>query len=126
MKTSFKTLMCALVLGSTVAIAGPDKGTSKPTTFSTGMYKTIQGKLSVNIEKNPLVPATVLIMNSKGEVLARETLSKKETKGVFRFDVSNLQDGQYQIKVVSRREVETKEFSISSDQTVTKQTITLQ
>lgn len=126
MKTSFKTLMCALVLGSTAVFAGPGKGTSKPTTFATGIYKTTKGDLSVNIEKKGVAPVTVLILNSKGEVLSREGLTRKQTKATIRFDVSNLQDGEYQVKVVSNGEKEVTDFSITSQASVVARTITLE
>lgn len=71
MKTSIKTLICALALGTTVAIAGPGKGYSKPTTFSTGIYKTLDGNLSVNIEKKIPAYASVTITSANGDVLAR-------------------------------------------------------
>lgn len=115
MKTSIKTLICALALGTSVAFANPDSGAAKPSTFATGMYQTKDGDLKVNIIKSAPVLTTVLIMNANGDILARETLAKKQTKGSIKFDLSALRDGEYSIAVVSKGEKEVKKFTIASE-----------
>lgn len=126
MKTSMKTLICALALGTTVAFAGPGKGSSKPTTFSTGIYKTIDGNLSVNIEKKVPAYTSVTISNAQGDILARESIGKNQSKGIIRFNLSNLPDGEYKVAVLSKGEKEVKEFSISSEKSVVKRLLTLE
>lgn len=126
MKTSIKTLLCALALGTTIAFAGPGKGSSKPTTFATGIYKTIDGNLSVNIEKKVPAYASVTITNSNGDVLARESIGKKQIKGIIKFDLSSLPDGEYKVAILSKGEKEEQEFTITSVKPVVKRMLTFE
>lgn len=126
MKTTIKTLVCALALGTTVAFAGPGKGNSKPTTFATGIYKTIDGSLSVNIEKKVPAYTSVTISNSQGDILARESIGKKQNKGIIRFNLSNLPDGEYTVAVLSKGEKEEKNFVLTSHNIVTERTLSFE
>ena len=126
MKNSFKSLICALALGTTVAFAGPDGGTKKPTTFETVIYKNIDGGINVNVEKKGFASAAVLITNAKGEVLAREGIGRKQTKAAVKFNVRELNDGEYKVTVVSKGEEVSKEFSITSEKSVVQRTLTFE
>jgi hypothetical protein len=115
MKTTFKTLICALALGTTVAFAGPGSDAKKATSFQTGIYKSLDGNLNVNIAKKATAIASLAILNANGDVLAWEGVGKKQTKARFRFDLSALPDGVYTLSVLSKGERETKQFTISSE-----------
>lgn len=118
MKTTFKTLICALVLGTTVAFAGPGSEAKKPTTFATGVYKNAEGGLTVNVVKNAPAFASVAIVQANGNVLVRESLSRKQTKIVLKFDVNALPDGEYTLEITSKGEKEVKPFTINSETSV--------
>ncbi|GAB2789126.1 hypothetical protein GCM10027275_37600 [Rhabdobacter roseus] len=126
MKTSFKTLICALALSTTVAFAGTEKETNKPTTFATGVYATNSGKISVGIEKEAGVATTILLRNALGDIIHSEHVSKKQTKYQGKFDVSELQPGQYTLEVVANGEKEVKSFTISAPKVVAERTIAIQ
>ncbi|TDB61822.1 DUF3244 domain-containing protein [Arundinibacter roseus] len=126
MKTSFKTLIFAFAFGTTAVSAGPGEGSKKATSFATGIYTSQDGRLNVNIEKSLPLNTTVLIMNSQGDILARENVSRKQTKACIKFDLSALQDGEYKLAVVSKVDKEVKEFVISSATAVTQRTLTFE
>ena len=126
MKNSFKSLICALALGTTVAFAGPDGGTKKPTTFETVIYKNIDGGINVNVEKKGFASAAVIITNAKGDVLAREGIGRKHTKAAVKFNVRELNDGEYKVTVVSKGEEVSKDFSITSEKSVVQRTLTFE
>ena len=126
MKNSFKSLICALALGTTVAFAGPGGSAKKPTSFATVIYKNIDGGINVNIEKQGLATASVLITNAKGEVLAREGIGRKQAKAAIKFNLKDLNDGEYKVMVASKGEQVVKEFSITSEKEVIARTLTFE
>jgi hypothetical protein len=95
MKTSFKSILCALALSTSVAFAGPGSDCKKPTNFETGIYKSKNGNLNVSIDKQVTAYASVTLLSAKGDVLAREGVGRKQQKASFVFDVSALPDGEY-------------------------------
>ena len=126
MKNSFKSLICALALGTTVAFAGPDESAKKPTTFATVIYKNIDGGINVNVEKKGASSAAVIITNAKGDILAREGIGRKQMKAAIKFNVTDLNDGEYKVTVVSKGEEVSKEFSITSEKSVVARTLTFE
>jgi hypothetical protein len=126
MKNSFKTLICALALGTTVAFAGPGEKAKKPTTFATAIYKNIDGGINVNVEKNGSATAAVIITNAKGDILAREGIGRKQMKTAVKFNLQDLNDGEYKVSVVSKGEEVSKEFSITSEKSVIERTLTFE
>lgn len=126
MKNSFKSLICALALSTTVAFAGPGDNAKKPTTFEAVIYKNIDGGVNVNVEKTPLNYAAVLITTANGDLLTRQSIGKKQTKAAMKFNLRGLEDGAYKISVVSRGEKVEKEFTITSQEKVVKRTLTFE
>ncbi|MPR32967.1 hypothetical protein [Salmonirosea aquatica] len=126
MKNSFKSLICALALGTTVAFAGPGESAKKPTTFATVIYKNIDGGINVNVEKKGLATAAVIITNAKGDVLAREGIGRKQMKTAIKFNLKDLNDGEYKVMVASKGEEVVKEFSITSEKSVIERTLTFE
>lgn len=126
MKNSFKSLICALALGTTVAFAGPDGGAKKPTTFETAIYKTIDGGINVNVEKKGTSPAAVLIINANGDILARQGIGRHQKKAAIKFNVKDLNAGEYKVMVASQGEQVVKEFSITSEVSVVQRTLTFE
>jgi hypothetical protein len=126
MKTTFKTILCALALSTSVAFAGPDSGANKPTKFETGIYKTKDGSLTVNLVKKSPEFASIAILNFKGEVLANEGIPKKQEKASIKFDLSSLPDGEYTVVVASKGERQTQAFSIASEKSVVTRTLSFE
>ena len=126
MKNSFKSLICALALGTTVAFAGPDGGSKKPTTFETVIYKNIDGGINVNIEKKGTASAAVTITNANGDVLARQGIGRNQKKAAIKFNVQDLNAGEYKVMVASQGEEVVKEFSITSEVSVVERTLTFE
>lgn len=126
MKTSMKTLLCAVALSTSAAFAGPGSEIKKPTTFSAGIYATVGGNLNVNVVKKASVFTSVTILNAYGDILARESLTRKQTNNAIRFDLSALEDGEYIVEIASKGEKEVKKFTISSEKLVTKRALSFE
>ncbi len=123
MKTSFKTILCALALSTSVAFAGPGSDSKKPVYFETGIYKSKDGKLNVNIEKQVPAYASVALLSAKGDVLAREGVGRKQKKASFVFDISALPDGEYTLSIQSKGQQEVTPFTINSEKSTIKRYI---
>jgi hypothetical protein len=125
MKTTFKTLICALALGTTVAFAGPGSDAKKTTTFQTGIYAGKDGQLNVNIEKNGSRYASLSILDARGNVLAREGISRKYSGRSFRFNLKHLPDGDYSLAIATLGEKRTTPFTLRGEKDVTRQSISV-
>ncbi|MBU1820207.1 MAG: hypothetical protein KKG00_01680 [Bacteroidetes bacterium] len=125
MKTSIKTLLAALALSTTVAFAGPGSEAKKPVSFATGIYASKDGALNVSIDKKAPAYASLSIVDEKGEVLVRESLSRKQRSASYRFDMNNLPDGTYTVAIVSKGEKQTVSFSLNSKKEITRRTLTI-
>ena len=125
MKKSIKSLVCALALGTTVAFAGPGDNAEKPAAFGAVIYKNIDGGINVNVEKNSPAYAAILLTNANGDLLARQSIGKRQMKAATKFNLSQLHDGTYKIAVVSKGEKVEKEFVISSE-TMVERTLTFE
>jgi hypothetical protein len=125
MKNSFKALICALALSTTAALAGTETDATKPSRFSTGVFPSQDGKLTVHLVKESPISTTILIRNANGDILTREHVGKKQMRHSYKFDVSSLTDGEYSLEVVGNGQKEVKYFAISSRTTVTQRVLTL-
>ena len=114
MKNSIKTLICAIALSTVFAFnaSADDKETKKATGFGTGIFTTKQGKISVNIDKYNEKPTIILLEDVKGNVLYKEVISKNETKLRRSLDMSQLPAGDYDLKVISNGEKQTKRVEL--------------
>lgn len=126
MKKSIKSLICALALSTTVAFAGPGDNAKKPTTFEAVFYKNIAGGVTVNVEKTASNFAMVFVHNDLGDLLASQSIGKRDKKACIKFNLSELRDGAYKVSVMSKGEKMEREFRISSQEKVVERTITLE
>ena len=119
MKTNIITsaLFAALLITST-AFAGTepsdDKITAKVAAVQVSTYKTVDNNIRVNIEKKASIVASILIRDANGQVVYSQHIGKKTEKLAAKFDVSNLEDGTYQIQVVSKEGTISKEINLKT------------
>ncbi len=126
MKNSFKSLFCALALGTTTAFAGPGDIHAKPTTFESGIYQNLDGALVVNLHKSNLASAEVIIKDANGDILAREGVGRRQQKACTKFNLDALRDGEYQLEISSKDEKTVRDFTINSETAVTKRALTFE
>ena len=114
MKNSIKTLICAFALSTVFAFnaSADDKESKKATGFGTGIYTTKQGKISINVDKYNEKPTVILLQDQKGNVLYKEVISKNETKLRRSLDMSEMPAGEYELKIVSNGEKQTKKLEL--------------
>jgi hypothetical protein len=115
MKNLAKTFaIAALSAISFISNAG-DKNAdpTKAKTFDVGMFQSVNSmKMNVMIEKSTDKDLTVVLKDSKGEVLVRERIGKKERSYHAKYDLSNLEDGKYTFEFSKGDETITKEVNL--------------
>jgi len=120
MKTSIKTFAYALAFVSAFSLTAnaEDKENKKSTGFGTGIYATKTGKINVRVDKYGTdAPTMLLLRNEYGEIIYRETVSKKEQKIGRLLNVNDLDPGKYAIEIISKGEKQSKSFELSEQKT---------
>ncbi|GAB3225112.1 hypothetical protein [Spirosoma arcticum] len=100
--TSFKSLLTGVLLLTTSLSASVTlaQTTQDPTPLTVGVYPTRQvDKFCLAVEKQPNTVASVQLMTSGGNVLYAASLPKKEARFRQIFDMNELQDGTYTIRI---------------------------
>ncbi|GAB3921318.1 hypothetical protein [Larkinella terrae] len=115
MKSLFASALIALTLGaSTVSFANdPNVGTEKIATFQSVVYPVINSaKIRVNVNKAKGSRIHVTLKNEAGETLATEQLNKSTESSAIRFDLGQLEDGNYQVEVSDGLNKQVKEVKL--------------
>ncbi|MBD2702645.1 hypothetical protein IC229_18505 [Spirosoma sp. BT702] len=130
MKTFAQSLIAALLL-STTTFAAPANPTVNPTA-TTSSYKAAvfpsatPSKLNVFVEREPGKALVVLLKSKSGDLLAKQSISKKQGNFHFKFDMAELEDGAYQVEIVSGNDVSVHPVTLSTKPTqISARTITL-
>jgi hypothetical protein len=98
MKTAFASVLFALTLGASSASFA--QTATEPTPFATKLYAVEGGSLVDVIVQNPDAKRlTVRIVDARGVTLASQSLLQTKTATRTRFDLSDLNDGNYRIEV---------------------------
>ncbi|WP_221391526.1 hypothetical protein [Dyadobacter sp. NIV53] len=119
MKNSIKTFAVAFALiAASFTANAEDKETKKSAGFGTGIYTTKSGKINLLVDKaSAETPTTFLLKNESGDVIYRETVSKKQQKFGRTLNVDELGAGKYEIEVTSNGEKQVKSFELSEQKT---------
>ncbi|GAB4002512.1 hypothetical protein GCM10028807_61260 [Spirosoma daeguense] len=130
MKTFAKSLIAAVLI-STATFAAPVKPAANPTA-TTDSYKVavfpsaIASKLNVFVEREPGKAMIVALKAKDGSLLAKQLVSKKQGNFHFKFDMAELEDGTYQVEIVSGDDVTIHPVTLSTKAAETSaRTITL-
>ncbi len=115
MKTLAKTFaIAALSALSFISNAG-DKNAdpTKAKTFDVGMYQSVNSlKMNVLIEKSTDKDLTVVLKDSKGEILVTDHVGKKDKSYHAKYDMSELEDGKYTFEFSKGNETIVKEVNL--------------
>lgn len=113
MKTTIKTLACALALTTSFAFANPteEKTAAK---FEASAFTTKDASIRVAIKKNVHERVYLTLSNAKGDVLFAETISKNDMSYSAKLNLSELADGSYQIEIKAGKEQIVKQLNVST------------
>ncbi|GAB3314538.1 hypothetical protein GCM10027299_02760 [Larkinella ripae] len=120
MKTIFNTLLVALTLTAAsfnAAVASP-KEPKKAAAFQSGIFTTIDGKLQIAVQKETTSTVMVQLLDQKGNAVYYQKIGKRQDAIRYKFDVSNLPDGVYQVSISNGVETTTKEVTLATQPAV--------
>ena len=114
MKTFVTTLVCALALGSTATFASDPTEDKKAKPIQIGVFTTKEAKIQMAVRKGQGERAVITLRDAKQNILHEDVMSKKSEKYDARFDVSQLEEGEYTLEVTSGKDKIQKKVSIQS------------
>ena len=115
MKNLVKTFAIAALLAVCSISNGADNSTAptKSKTFEVGMFQSANTlKMNVMIEKTTDKDLTVVLKDSKGEILITERVAKKDKNYHAKYDLSELEDGKYTFEFTKGDEKLVKELNL--------------
>lgn len=129
MKTIITSLVCALALSTTVALAHPTDEKSKDNrpvpAFESSTYVSADANLRVAIKKNTPERVYITLRSADGVVLFSETIGKKETAYAAKINVKELNDGAYQLEITSGKDHVVKKLNLTSQKVETQRVVTV-
>ncbi|GAB3256609.1 hypothetical protein GCM10027347_18520 [Larkinella harenae] len=100
MNTFISSVLVALAVSTSTPTFANTDNEKKADSYQVGLYPSLEeAKVNVMISKEKGAALDVLLLDSKGLILATHRLNKSETVTRTRFDMSELQDGTYKIVV---------------------------
>jgi hypothetical protein len=108
---------CALLVVSASAVEARPIGSDKKviTTVQHAAYAINSGRaVNVNVEKPAGESVRVEFVDNKGEVLAEQTLGKQGGSFSMKFNVEQLPDGIYQVRIHGKEKVGEYSFTLKS------------
>ena len=124
MKTLIKSLALALTLGVVTSAASfantnPGGRSAAVATYKTGIYSTKTGQLAIALDKAKGGAVDIRLKNADGKVLYSQHLGKHEQTYRTRLNLTELEDGIYQLEVTNGVETTTQNVTISTQQPTT-------
>jgi hypothetical protein len=115
MKILEKTFAIAALSAMTFISNATDTNVApmKAKTFEVGMFQSINSlKMNVMIEKTDDKDLIVVLKDSKGDILIRERVAKKDKSYHAKYDLSELEDGKYTFEFTKGDEKIVKEVNL--------------
>jgi hypothetical protein len=100
MKSFISSVLVALAVSASTATFANTDNEKAASTYQVGMYPSSEPtKLNVMVAKEKGTSLNVQLLDGRGIVLANHRLDKNDTSTRTRFDLSQLEDGNYKIVV---------------------------
>ena len=124
MKTLIKSLALAFSLAVVTSAASfantteanPIGRKSTVASYKTGIYTTAAGKLTIGLDKETGGSVDIRLKGIDGNVLYTKHLRKNEKTCRVRLNLSELEDGIYQLEITNGVETTTQNVTISTNQ----------
>ncbi len=128
MKTLIKSLALALTLGVVTSVASLANTTTgdRPTvvaSYKSSIYTTVEGKLSIALDKQTGGAVDVRLKNAEGKVMYDQHLGRNESQYRTRLNLNELPDGEYQVEMTNGVETTTHKVIISTKNPTTSSRI---
>lgn len=91
----------------------------KNKTFGIGLYRVQESMtMRLTMEKKAGEKVVVRLLNTNGQVLHQEVVSRSAKKYACNFSFAEIQDGRYTIEVANGSEIQRKAINVSTNKTV--------
>lgn len=119
MKSLIKPLFLAftvslITLSSSFATVKPGDRRPGAAAYKTGIYSTAAGKLNIALDKETGGAVDIRLKSIKGVVLFAQHVGKNETSSRIRLDMSQLQDGLYEVEITNGIETATHKLTLAT------------
>lgn len=119
MKTLIKSLALALSLAvvtsaATFAQSNPASNVNYAASYKTGIYTSKTGKLHIALDKEKGSTVDIRLANTEGRVLFSRHLGKKDQTYRTQLNLSDLEDGVYQLEITDGTDVTSQNVTIST------------
>jgi hypothetical protein len=126
MKTSIKTIICAIALSaSSVAFASGKSGKEAPK-FEVSAYIAKDASLHVNVAKLSAGWVTVSLKDANNNEIYSENIGKNDLQYALKMNVNALADGNYTLKITSDNQTITKQISLVSERVEVARKVSVQ
>jgi len=121
MKTLIKPLLVAfsltfVTLSASFADVNPGTRPTAVATYKTAIYSTTEGKLNIALDKETGGAVDIKLKSASGQVIFFQHVGKKEKTSRIRLNLSELQDGTYQVEITNGVDVTTHTVLLSTPQ----------
>lgn len=113
MKKLFVSLMTALLIGTSFSTFAAPLNDVLPLDASVIVWSETM-KLDVVTQANEESLVVIRLRDANGHTLLTKYISKGETAIRSRFDLSNLEDGNYRVEIRNGSSIQVKEFTIQT------------
>lgn len=124
MKTLFASALIALTVVTSSAFATDNKEkAAQKATFQSAVYPMINSmKVGVNVNKDKDSKVNIRLINSDGYTLATKKLPKGSELASLRFDLKQLEDGEYLVEISDGTNTEVKTVKLKTSTPVVEST----
>ncbi|GAB4018984.1 hypothetical protein GCM10028808_55140 [Spirosoma migulaei] len=121
MKSLIKPLLIAVTLSAVTlstsfAAVNPGSRPAAVAAYKAGIYSTVEGKLNIALDKETTGKVDIKLKGTSGKVLFVQHLGKNEKTARIRLNLSELEDGAYQVEITNGVDVTTHTVTLSTTQ----------
>jgi hypothetical protein len=117
MKTLLKPLLLAFALTFALASNSDAKpGRPAVSTFKTGIYSSVSGKLHIALDKQPGGPVDIQLKSSDGTLLYTKHVGKKDATFRTCLNLDELADGEYTLLITNGVETSRQTITLKTPQ----------
>lgn len=120
-----KSLISAALLAAATLVNEPTEP-KKPTSFGASAFVNNANKIHVAVEKTVAEPVVVLLRGKYNDILFSKTVGKKQMKAAIRLDVSELEDGTYELEIKANDGSVRKQIVVATPKLTTPRMIAMQ
>jgi hypothetical protein len=126
MKTSIKTIICAIALSVSSVAFATGKGSKSAPKFEANTYVSKDASLHVNVTKLSAGWVTISLKDAKNNEVYSENIAKNDLQYALKMNVNALPDGNYTLEIASASQTITKQINLASERVEVARKVSMQ